>query len=485
MPLRVSGKPKDVDEYPGMVIARRGAHPITLGEVATVVDGIEEQRSLALVNGVPAVAVDILKQSKANTVEVVDNVKKAVDKLRAEMPAGTEIQIVRDSSTMIRESVADVKTTLILGGLLTILIVFCFLNSWRSTVITGLTLPISVISSFIVMYFLGMTINTMTLMALSLAIGLLIDDAIVVRENIVRHLERGEDHFTAAQDGTAEIGLAVLATSMSIIAVFVPVAFMKGIIGRFFYQFGLTVAFAVVVSLFVSFTLDPMLSSRWYDPDIERTGKRHLVARILDRFNDWFDRTADRYKGASSAGRSTTARPCLGLAVAGLRRRHRGLRHAAVRVHAGASTAASSWSASRARRAPRSTRRARGWSRCSRVLKEFPEIKHTYATIGAGDNDTVRDAMIFVKLTEKSERTRSQKQLISEVRTRLEQIPGLILSILDDPDAWEKPFQINIRGEEIAKLKEYAAAAQARAVHDPGDQRPRGVRSSSTSPSTA
>jgi len=197
---------------------------------------------------------------------------------------------------MIRESVQDVTNTLILGGLLTVLIVFCFLNSWRSTVITGLTLPISVISSFIVMYFLDMTLNMLTLMALSLAIGLLIDDAIVVRENIVRHLERGEDHFTAAREGTSEIGLAVLATSMSIMAVFVPVAFMKGIIGRFFFQFGLTVAFAVAVSLFVSFTLDPMLSSRWYDPDIERKGHRNLLQRGLDRFNAWFERSAEGYK---------------------------------------------------------------------------------------------------------------------------------------------------------------------------------------------
>ena len=162
--------------------------------------------------------------------------------------------------------------------------------------ITGLTLPISVISSFIVMYFLGMTLNTLTLMALSLAIGLLIDDAIVVRENIVRHLEKGQDHFDAARDGTSEIGLAVLATSMSIIAVFVPVAFMKGIIGRFFYQFGLTVAFAVLVSLFVSFTLDPMLSSRWHDPDIHRGGKRSWWHRPLDGFNTWFERMADGYK---------------------------------------------------------------------------------------------------------------------------------------------------------------------------------------------
>ncbi|NTU48324.1 MAG: efflux RND transporter permease subunit, partial [Syntrophobacteraceae bacterium] len=295
-PLRISGKPDVVEQFKSMIIARRAGRPIPLAEVAQIQDGVEEQRSLALVNGIPAVGMDILKQSGANTVGVVEAVKKEIQAVQKELPPGTTIEMVRDASIMIRDSVKDVEETLILGGILTILIVFCFLNSWRSTVITGLTLPISVISAFTVMNFMGMTLNIMTLMALSLAIGLLIDDAIVVRENIVRHLERGEDHFTAAREGTSEIGLAVLATTLSVIAVFVPVAFMKGIVGRFFFQFGIVVAFAVLVSLFVSFTLDPMLSSRWVDPDVERKGKRHFLARILDHFNHWFDRTADGYK---------------------------------------------------------------------------------------------------------------------------------------------------------------------------------------------
>ncbi|HPC84014.1 MAG TPA: efflux RND transporter permease subunit [Thermoanaerobaculaceae bacterium] len=465
-PLRVAGKPRNASEYAGMVVARRGAHPVTLGEVATVVDGIAEQRSLALVNGVPAVAVDILKQSKANTVQVVDNVMAAVEKLRAEMPAGTEIQVVRDSSTMIRESVADVRTTLIIGGILTVAIVFLFLNSWRSTVITGLTLPISVISSFIAMYFLGMTINVLTLMALSLAIGFLIDDAIVVRENIVRHLERGQDHFTAARDGTAEIGLAVIATSLSIIAVFVPVAFMKGIIGRFFYQFGLTVAFAVLVSLFVAFTLDPMLSSRWYDPDIERTGKRHLVNRLLDRFNAWFDRTADRYKALIgwALDHRKTVLGVAALAFAGGLFIMSQLQSEFFPAYDRGEFVVRFKSAPSASIAETASR----LQEVVKVLQGFPEIAHTYATIGAGDSDTVRDAMVYVRLTDKSERKRTQEQLLPEVRARLERIPGLILSVQDDPDAWDKPFQMNIRGDDIELLKQYAAAVKRELYTIPG-----------------
>jgi len=236
VPLRVSGKPDWVEQFRTMVIAQRQGRPVSISDVAELRDGIEEQRTLALVNGSPAVALDVMKQTGANTVDVVDSVKREIERLKQDLPPAVRIELVRDGSVEIRDSVHDVSMTLIIGGLLTILIVFCFLNSWRSTVITGLTLPISVISSFIVMNFMGMSLNVMTLMALSLSIGLLIDDAIVVRENIVRHLERGQSHFTAAREGTNEIGLAVITTAFVVMSVFIPVAFMKGIVGRFFYE---------------------------------------------------------------------------------------------------------------------------------------------------------------------------------------------------------------------------------------------------------
>jgi HAE1 family hydrophobic/amphiphilic exporter-1 len=169
-----------------------------------------------------------------------------------------------------------VRRTLIEGALLTILIVFLFLNSWRSTVITGLTLPIALIGTFLFMNLFGFTINMITLMAESLCVGLLIDDAIVVRENIVRHVQMGKSPTSRFMDGTREIGLAVLATTLSIVAVFLPIGFMGGIIGKFFHEFGITIAAAVLISMFVSFTLDPMLSSIWHDPSIEAHG-RHSV----------------------------------------------------------------------------------------------------------------------------------------------------------------------------------------------------------------
>jgi hydrophobic/amphiphilic exporter-1 (mainly G- bacteria), HAE1 family len=466
MPLRISGKPRDAAEYRQMVISRRAGQPVRLGEVATVEDTVEEKRTLALINGKPAVAIDITKQTKANTVDVVDNVRATVDALQKEVPAGVEIQVVRDTSTFIRESVADVYNTLILGGLLTIVIVFLFLNSWRSTVITGLTLPISVISSFIVMYFLGMTINTLTLMALSLAIGLLIDDAIVVRENIVRHLEKGQDHFEAARQGTAEIGLAVLATSMSIMAVFVPVAFMKGIMGRFFYQFGLTVAFAVLVSLFVSFTLDPMLSSRWHDPDIDRTGKRSWWHRPLDGFNNWFERMADGYKKViawSLDHRLAVVAAAVAAFVGGMAvffvlqtefmtPMDQGEFALKLKSAPGASFA-----------------ETRG--RLEDVLKglaEFKEVTYTYASIGSGDADTVRDATVFVKLVPKDQRTVNVKQFVHNARARLQKVPGVMLNFLEDPDSFQRPLAVAIQGDDITTLKKYAGQLKAEMWKIPG-----------------
>lgn len=466
-PLRISGKPLRVEAFRDMVVAERGGRPIRLSEVAQVTDGIEEQRSLGLINGVPAVSLDILKQSGANMVDVVERVKKGMEKLQKELPPGTTLTMVRDASIPTRESVEDVQNTLIIGGILTILIVFCFINSWRSTVITGLTLPISVISSFIVMNFGGMTLNIMTLMALSLAIGLLIDDAIVVRENIVRHLERGEDHFTAARNGTSEIGLAVMATTLSIIAVFVPVAFMKGIVGRFFFQFGLTVAFAVAVSLFVSFTLDPMLSSRWYDPAIELKGKRKGISKWLDRFNDRFDALAGRYQrmiGWALDNRKkvlalATAAFFFGLFIMGslesafMTKFDQGEFQVSFKTAPDASIGESR-------------------NRLDAMLahiRDIPEISHTYATIGAGDSGTVRSGVLYVKLKERSERKLDQFQVQNEIRALFARIPGILISIEEVGRLnGAKPVTVNLRGPDIARLKEYAGRLKNEMYGIPG-----------------
>ncbi len=286
--VRVDGRIEEPANFGKIIVARKNGAPILLSQVAEVFDTERERNSIARINGVPAISFYIFKAQDANIVQVGDSLKIAAEDIRKLLPAGTELKLLRSSSDFVKGAVNNVKVTIIEGALLTVLIVFLFLGSWRSTVITGLTLPIAVIATFISLRVFGFTLNYMTMMALSLCIGLLIDDAIVVRENIVRHIHMGKDHYTAAREGTDEIGLAVLATTFSIVAVFVPIAFMGGIVGKFFYPFGITVAVAVLVSLFVSFTLDPMLSAVWRDPPRGMHEARFIgpVLRGFDRFMD-------------------------------------------------------------------------------------------------------------------------------------------------------------------------------------------------------
>ena len=467
-PLRIEGKPEQADDYAAMTIAARNHRPIRLGEVALVTDSAEERRKLALVNGQPAIGLDIYKQSGANQVQVVDNVKKVIDKLQHELPPGVSVSLVRDGSIMTRQSLADVEETLIIGGILTVLIVFLFINSWRSTVITGITLPISVVSSFIVMNAMGMTLNVMTLMALSLAIGLLIDDAIVVRENIVRHLELGKDHMEASRFGTSEIGLAVFATTMSILAVFVPVAYMQGIVGKFFFPFGITVSFAVLVSLFVSFTLDPMLSSRWHDPSIHLRGKRTGIARWLERFNDWFDATADKYRGMIAWALSHRRKVVISAGVTFVL----GMVVMATLESSFMSKEDTSEFQVSFQTAPDASIQETE-NRLRQMLEQIkgiPEISHTYATIGAGDSGTVRDGLLYVKLQEKADRKRGMFEIQKTIRERFRSIAGITFSIeeVGAIGSAAKPLNINIKGDDIALLKKYAAQLKQELYTVPG-----------------
>ncbi|MEO8704539.1 MAG: efflux RND transporter permease subunit, partial [Kofleriaceae bacterium] len=236
--IRLRGRLAGPPDFEQLVVARNGDRVVRLGDVARVVDGHEPQRTTALYNEGTAVGIDIKKALGYSTTDVAERVRKELAALK--LPADAKTDIVRDSGVRVEQSVDDVKLSLIEGALLTILVVFVFLKSWRSTVITGLALPVSVIASFVAVWAFGFTLNTMSLLGLSLAIGILIDDAIVVRENIVRHMEMGKDHLTAAAEGTSEIGLAVAATTFSIVVVFVPIAFMGGIAEQWFAPFALT-----------------------------------------------------------------------------------------------------------------------------------------------------------------------------------------------------------------------------------------------------
>jgi len=448
--VRVAGKYKSVDEFRNLIIATRNGRPIYLPEIARVVDGIEERTSAALIDGKPALTLEIVKQSGANTIEVADGVYKAIDELNAGLPAHIRLRPVVDTSTFIRDSVEDVQMTLVIGAFLTILIVFFFLNSWRSTVITGLALPVSIISTFIIMGALHFTLNIITLMGLSLAIGLLIDDAIVVRENIVRHMHMGADHFTAAREATAEIGLAVMATTFTIIAVFVPVAFMGGIIGRVFYQFGITVGFAVLVSLYVSFTLDPMMSSRWYDPAADPAVPRSWLGRNLQFLNDQLDRL--RNTVAAALGWSLRRRwaiVALGAVSIAASFSLFGKLGSAFMPDADEGQFRVSYKAAPGVSIERSMDIAR---ELITEIRKNPGVAYTYAAIG-GTMNPVNEGSIFVKLTERSTRPH-QLDIMADMRARLKRFRGLRTSVgsADDTMGGQKPIQISVRGTDLARI---------------------------------
>jgi HAE1 family hydrophobic/amphiphilic exporter-1 len=448
--VRVDGKFGSADGFENLIVKTIHGVPVSLHEVASVSDGYEEQRKLALIDGRRALAIEIRKQSGGNTVNIAEAVKAAIPKLNNEFAERAQVSVVKDLSTFIRDSVEDVRNTLILGAIFTVMVVFVFLNSWRSTVITGLTLPVSIISAFIVMKLFGFSLNILTLMGLSLAVGLLIDDAIVVRENIVRHMQQGRGHFEAARIGTSEIGLAVMATTFSIIAVFVPVAFMKGIVGRFFYEFGITVAFAVLVSLFVSFTMDPMLSSRWYDPAIA-AGRRRGLARWLEAFDHQLERLHNVYEktiGFSLRHRFAVLSIALALFVASLAvfprlgstfmpDYDRGEFQVAFKSAPGASLD--------------QTEKIAG--ELITVIRSQPGVAYTFTTIGAGASGAMNEGLIYVKLKPKAKRQMSDYDLRSWLRSQFASYGLATTSVEEVNDMGDsKPIQISVRGPDLVEL---------------------------------
>jgi hydrophobic/amphiphilic exporter-1 (mainly G- bacteria), HAE1 family len=293
--IRLVGRIESPGQFEQIVVRRRGEQLVRLGQVATVQDGFAELTSHSVRNGNPNVGLSVTRSRDASTVAVADQVRRMVAEVQKTLPAGTSLEVTQDGGKDAQNSLNNVIHALVFGAGLTVFVVYLFLNSWRSTLITALSLPTSVIAAFIAVWLCGFSLNFMSLLGLSLAIGVLIDDAIVVRENIVRHMERGADRITAALKGTAEIGLAVAATTFAIVAVFVPVAFIPGVSGEWFRPFALTVVASVLVSLFISFTLDPMLSAYWGDPPDQHRASRKGISRALQSFNAWFDRLADRY----------------------------------------------------------------------------------------------------------------------------------------------------------------------------------------------
>jgi HAE1 family hydrophobic/amphiphilic exporter-1 len=458
----------------GAGAAGAGAAVVRLWQVADVVDGPQEIESLALYNGQRTVLLSVQKSQGENTIAVVDGLQRALAEAQALLPPGVKTEVNRDNSRAIRVSVANVQRTLLEGAALTVLIVFLFLNSWRSTVITGLTLPIALIGTFLFMYVFGFTINMITLMALSLCVGLLIDDAIVVRENIVRHIRMGKSARQAALEGTDEIGLAVLATTLSIVAVFLPIGFMGGIVGKFFHEFGITIVAAVLISMFVSFTLDPMLSSVWNDPQAHghpAGPPATLYDRTLGRITGWFDRLTQRLGDGYQVllawslvhkvktvlvATATFAGAIVLLGVIGkefVPKADFSETQINFYTPVGSSLEVTEM-------------RAR---QVDAALREFPEVRHTVTTINSGFTQGKIYGSVYVRLTDRKERGRSIDQLTTPLRERLARIPGITVTNIGVTDlGGSKSIQFSVQGSDLAELERLATQILARLRDIPG-----------------
>lgn len=444
--IRLLGRIEKPAEFNQIVIKRSGNELIRLGQVATVSDGFAELTTLSMRSGKPNVGMAITRSRDASTVSVANEIRKLVAEVNKTLPEGTKLEITQDGGVEAQNSLNNVVDALIFGAGLTIFVVYVFLNSWRSTLITALSLPTSVITAFIAVWLCGFTLNFMSLLGLSLAIGVLIDDAIVVRENIVRHMERGSDRRTAALNGTAEIGMAVAGTTFSIVAVFIPVGFMPGVSGEWFRPFGLTVVASVLVSLLISFTLDPMLSAYWGDPPGEHLKPKTGISLKLKQFNEWFDHQADRY-GNVIAWALHHRRWMIAFAVISF------FGAVFLQVQFGGSSFLPKTDGKTLAidvRSPASSNLE--YSRikleaAAIMARTMPETKATNSYV----NPT--GGRIYVDIGKSTERKRTAQEIAIELRKRTSQLVGAEYTVLDDlSNGAAKPVQIRFSGTDSRKL---------------------------------
>jgi HAE1 family hydrophobic/amphiphilic exporter-1 len=409
--VRMKGRVNSVREFDGLVVASRDGAHIKVRDVADVEDGTEKVETAASIEGRPTVILAIRRQSGTNTVAVIDGVKQRLRDVTPRLPAGYRLRIVRDASEYIEASVDTVQEHLVVGAFLAALVVLAFLGNWRSTLIAAIAIPASIVSTFALMWVMGFTLNIITLLALTLAVGIVIDDAIVVLENIYRLMEeKGLPPMQAALEGTREIGLAVLATTLSLVAVFVPVAFMGGIVGRFMNSFGLTMAFSILVSLFVAFTLTPMMASRWLRPPAAGA----LRTSRDSRFFGPIERVYTALLRWSMAHRWVVVLACVAslvsivpLFVFGgkdfLPKNDESQFAVAVRAPEGTTVEQMELIA----------------TRIGREIKALPGVAYTIVQVGADERRTANVAEIFVKLAAVDARSASQFELMDQVRTRV------------------------------------------------------------------
>ncbi|PUE09982.1 efflux RND transporter permease subunit [Limnohabitans sp. T6-20] len=474
--VQIESRMKRPEDFEPIIVARKGSTAIRLSQVARVQDGAQELDTMALYNGQRTLLLTVQKAQDENTIDVIDGLVKTVADMKSQTPAGIRLEPITDNSRPIRVAVDNVRRTLIEGAILTVLIVFLFLNSWRSTVITGLTLPISLIGTFMFMQMFGFTINMVTLMALSLCVGLLIDDAIVVRENIVRHVQMGKNAWNASMDGTQEIGLAVLATTLSIVAVFLPIGFMEGIIGKFFHEFGITIVAAVMISMFVSFTLDPMLSSIWHDPSIEAHGKHHAPVTLYDktigRVTGWFDQATERMAEAyqrvlawSLVHKRKTVLLAVGIFVLSIFM----LRFVGTEFVPKADFSETTVNFQTPVGSSLEATEAKS-RQVEAIIREFPEVRYTLATINTGNALGKNSTSIYIRLIDRKDRQRNVDEMSGILRDRLSKVPGITVTHVGllDSVGGNKQVEFSLQGPDQRELERLALGVMDKVRSIPG-----------------
>ena len=474
--VQIEARMKRAEDFNKIIVARKNGSPVRVEQVARVVDGAQEIDSLALYNGQRTLMLQVQKSQDDNTIAVVDGLKKTIEEISKTLPPGVKLEQINDSSRPIRVAVDNVRRTLFEGAALTILIVFLFLNSWRSTIITGLTLPISIIGTFLFMNLFGFTINNITLMALSLCVGLLIDDAIVVRENIVRHVQMGKSAYNASMDGTKEIGLAVLATTLSIVAVFLPIGFMGGIVGKFFHEFGITIVAAVLLSMFVSFTLDPMLSSIWHDPSIEEHDRKgppvtlydKTIGRVTGLFDTATEAMSDGYQGIlrwSLKHKLVTVGMAIAIFVGSIFM----VPLLGTEFVPKADFSETSLSFYTPVGSSLEVTEAKA-KQVEAIVREFPETKYTLSTVNTGNAAGKIYANVYVRLVDRKDRSRNVDELSNVLRERLKQVPGITVTHagLLDAVGGNKQVEFSLQGPDLKELERLARLVLSKVQNVPG-----------------
>ncbi|EQB64146.1 MAG: Cation/multidrug efflux pump [candidate division Zixibacteria bacterium RBG-1] len=451
--VRTLGNLTTPEQFAGIIIKQTGDQKVRLGDVAEVKLGAENERTVVRYNGNPTVGLGISKQTKVSTIEVANNVVKALPELSMLLPQGMHLEVAYNSAEHIQESVDEVSKTLIIAMFLVVLVILLFLKSLRATIIPALAIPTSIIGSFAIAYFLGFTLNILTLSALVLAIGLVVDDAIVVLENVYRHMQMGKDKRKAAFDGSKEIGFAVLSITITMVAVFVPLSFLTGNVGRLFREFGISVAAAVLISGFTALTLTPMLCSRMLKPLYG--GKRNWASRSFDSFFSKLDQTYSRILQQALSHRWKVVAGAAILVILSLTLlkilpselvpvEDRGIGFGVVIAPEGATLGYTD----------------RYMRQIENILMNLPERQGLFTAVGLGFGGPgrVTNGLLILRLKPRGERDKSQQQIVQELFPRLISIPGVLAFVINPPSLGgsftSKPIEYVLKADTYDELQQ-------------------------------